>query len=55
MLHITHTTGDTNVNMIPTNSMDRAIIMRHLLSNPSDPFTRTPLTPDMLVEGMLCN
>jgi len=30
------------------NTMDRACIERHLLSSPHDPFTRQPLSPDML-------
>ena len=29
-------------------TMDRAIIVRHLLNDPTDPFTRQPLSEDML-------
>eukprot|EP00731_Ephydatia_muelleri_P020239 Em0012g1064a len=37
--------------VLPTSgvSMDRVNIVRHLLSDMSDPFNRQPLTPDMLV------
>jgi ubiquitin conjugation factor E4 B len=36
---------------LPTSNtvMDRPVIMRHLLSDPRDPNSRQPLTPDMLV------
>jgi ubiquitin conjugation factor E4 B len=36
--------------LLPTSGtcMDRATIMRHLLSDPRDPINRKPLTPDML-------
>ena len=35
--------------------MDRSIIMRHLLNDPTDPFNRQPLTEDDLVPGKLSN
>jgi hypothetical protein len=38
--------------LLPTSSkliMDRAHIVRHLLSDQRDPSTREPLTPDMLI------
>jgi ubiquitin conjugation factor E4 B len=37
--------------VLPTSNtvMDRAVILRHLLSDPQDPFNRQPLTADMLV------
>ena len=37
--------------LLPTsgNIMDRSSIMRHLLSDETDPFNRKHLTPDMLV------
>ena len=40
--------------MLPTSGtcMDRATIMRHLLSDPRDPINRKPLTPDMLEPAM---
>jgi hypothetical protein len=35
--------------------VDRCVIERHLLSDPTDPFNRAPLTKDMLIEGSLTN
>ena len=32
--------------------MDRSVIVRHLLNDPTDPFTRQPLSEDMLKNGM---
>jgi len=32
-------------------TVDRPVIERHLLSSPSDPFNRQPLTADMLVSN----
>ena len=31
--------------------MDRAVIMRHLLNSSTDPFSRQPLSEDMLMPG----
>lgn len=31
--------------------MDRSVIMRHLLNSPTDPFSRQPLSEDMLQPG----
>ena len=41
--------------LLPTsgNIMDRSSIMRHLLSDETDPFNRKHLTPDMLVPEVL--
>jgi hypothetical protein len=40
--------------VLPTSNqtMDRAVIERHLLSTPLDPFNRAKLTPDMLVPNV---
>jgi ubiquitin conjugation factor E4 B len=31
------------------NIMDRSAILRHLLNDPTNPFTRQPLTPEQLI------
>lgn len=33
--------------------MDRSVIIRHLLNSSTDPFSRQPLSEDMLVTGTL--
>lgn len=33
------------------NIVDRAMIVQHLLSDPTDPFNRDPLTVDDLIPG----
>jgi ubiquitin conjugation factor E4 B len=35
--------------------MDRKVIMRHLLSTKTDPFSRMPLSEDQLVDGKISN
>ena len=32
-------------------TVDRAVILSHMLSDPMDPFNRAPLTRDMLIPG----
>ena len=41
--------------LLPTSGkvMDRAIILRHLLNSTTDPFSRQPLTVEMLQPGLL--
>lgn len=33
--------------------MDRSVIIRHLLNSSTDPFSRLPLSEDMLLPGLL--